>query len=155
MGLYLAVSRFNSAKMFQSLLVKNNSFKDLQPEWHLLFTERNIFQKLQKFNTSIERSQFNFLVLAKALQNEYDFMVDEILDGRTPVTNKVIELLIKQDQKQRLIQLIAIPKDREEYACRPKFIEVDDIKRQMKSNKLKNALNMDKRESLDQNIDMV
>ena len=36
-ALYLSVTRFNSAKVFQSLLVRNNSFKELQPDWYLLF----------------------------------------------------------------------------------------------------------------------
>ena len=46
MALYLAVTRFDDEKIFSTLLVKNNSFKELQPDWYLLFTEKNIFQKL-------------------------------------------------------------------------------------------------------------
>lgn len=63
MALFLSVTRFNSAKLFQSILVRNNSFKELQPDWYLLFQEKNIFSKLQQFTTSVERCHFNFIVL--------------------------------------------------------------------------------------------
>jgi len=43
MALYLSVTRFLSQKLFQTLLVRHNSFKDLQPGWFLLFTEHSIF----------------------------------------------------------------------------------------------------------------
>ena len=43
MALYLCVTRFMSPRTFQSLLVKNGSFKDIVHPWFLLFTEQNIF----------------------------------------------------------------------------------------------------------------
>ena len=63
MSLYLCVSRFGLQQHFQSILVRNHSFKDIQPAWNILLTEKNIFSKLVKVKTSMERSQFNFIVL--------------------------------------------------------------------------------------------
>jgi len=37
-------------------------------------------------------------------------MVEEILDGRVPVTDKIIEFLLKDKQLKLLIRLISIPK---------------------------------------------
>ena len=99
MALYLAVTRFNQVGIFNFLLVKNHSFQELELEWYLLFTEKNIFATLRNIKTSAQRSQFNAIVLLKALQNDYQFIVSDMLDGRTPITNKIVELLIRENQK--------------------------------------------------------
>ena len=48
MALYLCVQYYGSPKVFQTLLVKNNSFREVEPSWSLLFTEPNIFGTLTK-----------------------------------------------------------------------------------------------------------
>ena len=133
-ALYLAVTRFAEVKIFQTLLTRNNSFMNLKPEWNLLFTEQNIFRKLQFQQSSIERLTFNLIALQVSIQNEYSFMVEEILDGRAGVTPTMIELLLNEKQYKSLISLISIPKHRIEQAYRPKFI---DLKNKMYGDAIK------------------
>lgn len=59
MALYLCATRFMSQATFTQLLVRHGSFKDLQTTWYLLFTEQNIFFKLSRLISSVQRSQFN------------------------------------------------------------------------------------------------
>jgi hypothetical protein len=44
MALYLAVSRFAEENSFNIMLMRNNNFKDLQPEWHDLLSEKHIYK---------------------------------------------------------------------------------------------------------------
>ena len=125
MALYLAVTRFNQVGIFNFLLVKNHSFQELEPEWYLLFTEKNVFATLRNIKTSAQRSQFNAIVLLKALQNDYQFIVSDMLDGRAPITNKIVELLIRENQKKLLVSLISIPKNLEASHTRPKYFHLD------------------------------
>jgi hypothetical protein len=37
------------------------------------------------------------MVLKQALQQDYTFVIDEILDGRMPVTNDMVELLLREN----------------------------------------------------------
>jgi len=60
----------------------------------------------------MQRSQFNYNALKLALENDYTFMIEEILDGSVPVTSKIIELLLKEKQIKLLTSLISIPKSR-------------------------------------------
>jgi len=39
MALYLAVTRFDTQRVFQTLLMKNNHFKDMKPDWYLILNE--------------------------------------------------------------------------------------------------------------------
>ena len=50
-------------------------------------------------------------MLEAALKQDYTFMVEEILDGQVPVTDKIIALLLKENQKKLLVNLISIPKN--------------------------------------------
>jgi len=93
-ALYLLVTRFVNQRVFQALLVKNSSFKDIQPGWNLLFTEPNIFFKLVASRTSIESSQFGYIVLKQSLDRDYTFIIEDYFDGRAPVTSKMVELLL-------------------------------------------------------------
>ena len=43
MALYLALTRFESSRVFYSLLMKNDHFKDTKPDWCLLLNELEIF----------------------------------------------------------------------------------------------------------------
>ena len=52
-------------------------------------------------------------------------MVEDILDGRVPVTDKIIELLLKDKQLKLLIRLISIPKGMQERSYRPKYFNLD------------------------------
>jgi len=52
-------------------------------------------------------------------------MVEEILDGRVPVTDKIIELILKDKQLKLLIRLISIPKNLQERCFRPKYFNLD------------------------------
>ena len=78
-------------------MVKNSSFKDVRPDWYLLFSEKNIFTKFQRFQSSVERTQLNLIILEKALESDITFMVEELLDGRTPVTDQIIELMLRDN----------------------------------------------------------
>jgi hypothetical protein len=53
MALYISIRLMGDQKIFESLLVRNDSFKDIQPSWNLLFTEKNIFKILSKMMTSV------------------------------------------------------------------------------------------------------
>jgi hypothetical protein len=48
-------------------------------------------------------------------------MVEEILNGKIPVTDRIIGLLLRENQKKLLINMIAIPRGTENKACRPKY----------------------------------
>jgi len=122
MALYLCVRYFGSQKgerVFTSLLVKNNSFKEVEPTWYLLFTQSNIFATLCRMQTSVERSQFNVIVLKKALERDFEFMIDELLDGQIPVSNKMIELLLAGERERSLINLLTQTKESKN--TRPKY----------------------------------
>jgi hypothetical protein len=54
-------------------------------------------------------------------------MIEEILDGQVPVTDRMIKLLLKENQKKLLIKLIAIP-EHSRRAKRPKYICLDSKK---------------------------
>lgn len=62
------------------------------------------------------------------MENDYLFIVEELLDGREPVTDQMIQLLIEEDQKKLLVSLIAIPKNLENRACRPRYLPVESKK---------------------------
>jgi hypothetical protein len=87
MALYIAIRLLGDQKIFTSILVRNDSFKDIQPSWNLLFTEKNIFKILTKMMTSMQSSNFHLIVLREAIERDFDFIVDEIIDGRIPVTD--------------------------------------------------------------------
>lgn len=107
------------------MLVRNNSFKDYRKDWEALFTENNIFIRLQKFETSVERSKFNFIVLQKALEKDIVFIVEDLLDGRVPITNQMIKLLLKEGQKKLLVSLLS---DKNPRATRPKYLCLESKK---------------------------
>mmetsp|Transcript_37710 Transcript_37710/g.57743 ORF Transcript_37710/g.57743 Transcript_37710/m.57743 type:complete len:157 (-) Transcript_37710:1989-2459(-) len=111
MALYLCVTRFSSERAFQKILVRSTSFTDHSSTWYTLFTDNNIFSKLQNSKTSKERCDFNLIALEVAIKNEYAFMVEEILDGRAVVTNQMVELMLRENQIRRLVHLVAIPRD--------------------------------------------
>ena len=108
MALYLCVSRLQDGITFTRLLRAHNSFRGLQPEWHLLFNEKDIFEKC-RIKTSSERCQFNLLVMKHAIRADYGFIVEDLLDGRTLVTDKMIQALLELRQYKLLVQLISIP----------------------------------------------
>jgi len=60
----------------------------------------------------MQRSEFNYIALKLALENDYTFMIEEILDGLMPITSKMIELMLQEKQIKLLTSLIAIPKNR-------------------------------------------
>jgi len=44
--------------------------------------------------TSVENSQFNYIVLKQSLERDYTFITEDLLDGRVPVTSKMVELML-------------------------------------------------------------
>lgn len=73
----------------------------------------------------MERLQFNYFVLQSAIGRRdngrgYAFVLEDLLDGRAPVTNKMVELLILEGQDHILADMICIPIGSK--ACRPEFI---------------------------------
>lgn len=85
----------------------------------MLFTEKNIFKILSKMITSMQSSSFNLIVLREAIERDFDFIVEEMLDGRIPVTEQMIEILLQNDKNRMLIELISIRKDSTN--SRPKY----------------------------------
>ena len=59
-----------------------------------MFSEQNIFKRITRSFVSAEREQFNFIVLKQALERDFTFIVEDLFDGRSPVTTKMIELLL-------------------------------------------------------------
>lgn len=45
-ALYLCVTRFDNKLVFEQLLSRNNFFQDIEPDWCVLFSTSNIFNKL-------------------------------------------------------------------------------------------------------------
>lgn len=70
--------------------MKNNYFKEMKPDWYLILNELAIFSNLQRNPTSYKRSEFNFIALKIALENEFNFIVEQILDGSIPITSKMV-----------------------------------------------------------------
>jgi len=62
-------------------------------------------------------------VLKQALERDYTFIVEDLMDGRMPVTPKMIELLLIENQKKLLASLIA--ETLSSYASRPRFLDVE------------------------------
>jgi hypothetical protein len=122
MALYLCVSRFLNPNAFQAMLVRNGSFKDLQPLWYLLFTERNVFSKLTQDQRSIERCQFNLIVLTQALERDYIFILEDLLDGRAPVTSEMVAHMLLEGHLKLLVKLIAVPLHGS--AVRPQYLNL-------------------------------
>ena len=124
-ALYLAVSRLDDSESFHNLLHASNNFKGIEVEWYLLFTEVNVFEKLQNFTTSAERSQLNLFVLRQAIKDEFSFILEDLLDGRAPVTDKMVNCLLTSKQYKSLIELISIPRSRANSTVRPKWLVTD------------------------------
>ena len=61
--------------------------------------------------TSMQSSTFNLVVLREAIERDFDFIVEEMLDGRIPVTNKMIEVLLENEKNRILINMISIRKE--------------------------------------------
>ena len=131
-AMYLAVSRLDDSDTFHNLLHANDYFKGIEVEWYLLFTEPNIFEKLQQFATSAERSQFNLFVLRQAIKDDLAFIVEDLLDGRAPITDRMVNYLLSMKQYKTLIELISIPKSRSMVATRPKWL-VTETRRALKA----------------------
>jgi hypothetical protein len=62
-------------------------------------------------------------VLKQALERDYTFIVEDLMDGRMPVTPKMIELLLIENQKKLLASLIA--ETLSSSASRPRFADVE------------------------------
>ena len=77
----------------------------------------------------MERSQFNLIVLKKALERDFDFMVAEVLNGQVPVTNKMIELLLMEKKERMLINLLIQSKESKQ--TRPKYHNVSEKRQHM------------------------
>ena len=77
------------------------------------------------------------MVLKSAVDRDYQFIIEDVLDGRAPVTNTMIKTLLDENQKKTLVNLIAISKDSN--STRPKYINLD--KKNYRNN-LKKALGM-------------
>ena len=55
-------------------------------------------------------------------------MILEILNGKVPVTDRMIALLLRENQHKLLVNMIVIPRGTEQRACRPKYFERGDKK---------------------------
>lgn len=88
MYLYCAVSCFNSEKVFDTLLKRNNYFK-VNKELNQLFSSSRLFLQLSGFSSSIERRRFDQIVIRIAIERDFFFMCDLILD-RSLMTKEII-----------------------------------------------------------------
>jgi hypothetical protein len=71
--------------------------KDIHPELTIFFSLDKIFLKLQRLRNSVERRKLSYFVLNSALVREFDFVIEDLLDGREAVTEQTIKLLIEED----------------------------------------------------------
>lgn len=95
MYLYAAVSCFNSEKVFDGLLRRNNYFK-VNKELNQLFTSSHVFLQLSGFSSSVERRKFDCIVLRLAIERDFFFMSEIILD-RSLMTKEMIQILLQEN----------------------------------------------------------
>jgi len=70
MVLYVSAICMNSEELFYHQLRKNNFFK-FKPDWHILFSQPDVFKKLQTFPIcTSERQQLDIFVMKAALEKE-------------------------------------------------------------------------------------
>jgi hypothetical protein len=60
--------------------------------------------------------------LKQGLERDYTFVVEDLMDGRAPVTNKMIELMLIENQFKLLTSLIAV--NPRSGATRPQLLNV-------------------------------
>lgn len=66
-------------------------------------------------------------MLKQALERDYQFIIEDIMDGRSFVTNTMVEILWLDGQIRTLANLIAVPKRSK--ATRPRFLHLDRKKK--------------------------
>jgi hypothetical protein len=64
--------------------------------------------------------------MKQALERDYAFITEDLTDGRAPITNKMIELMLVENQKKLLVNLIAANEDK----IRPRFLSLEQKKYQ-------------------------
>ena len=60
-----------------------------------------------------------------AFAQDYNFIIEELLDGFTPVTSKMIQMMLKEKQFKILSNMISIPTDLLNKVKRPIYINLD------------------------------
>lgn len=108
MYLFASVACFNSEGTFDILIKRNNLFK-VNKEWNDLFSSPKIFYQLSSFQNSVERRKLDQIALRIALDREFFFMIDCILD-RSVMTKEIVQILLTENQKKLLVQQISKPK---------------------------------------------
>jgi hypothetical protein len=71
----------NNQPAFEHLVKKNKAFRE-KPEWHVILSQFNIFEKLQKrLPYSAERTQLDVITLRIAIEREISFMTELIINN--------------------------------------------------------------------------
>jgi hypothetical protein len=117
MILYASVVCFNAESAFDILLKRDNYFAS-KPTWHLLFSQKRVFPRLQLVPVSPERRSFDLLTLKEAYDKDLSFMSELVLE-RARITKEVIDVMLREDQKNAIVGLIS-------RRPRPKWIEGED-----------------------------
>ena len=87
-------------------MVKRNNYFKTKQEWHNLFSVPRIYQILQSQLISPERRKFDLIALKVAFERDIYFMAELILD-RSRITKELIQILLQENQKKMLVQLIS------------------------------------------------
>ena len=108
MVLYVCSVCMNNQPAFEFLIKKNKAFRE-KPAWHVVLSQYNIFEKLQKrLPYSSERTQLDVIALKIALERELTFMQDLILENIV-MTQDVIAALASEKQHRLLIDMLTKP----------------------------------------------
>lgn len=108
MVLYVCVVCMNNQPAFDHLVKKNRSFRE-KPEWHVILSQFNIFEKLQRrLPYSAERTQLDVIALRIAIEREITFMSDLIISNIV-MTQDVLALLAQENHSHLLIEMLTRP----------------------------------------------
>ena len=117
MILYASVVCFNAESAFDILLRRDNYFAS-KPAWHLLFSQKRVFPRLQLVPGCPERRSFDLITLKEAYDKDLSFMSELVLE-RARITKEVIDVMLREDQKNAIVGLIS-------RRPRPKWIEGEE-----------------------------
>lgn len=80
MLLYVAAICMNNERAFDQILARTSNFK-INADWNVLFSQAQIFSKIQQFpQQTAERAQLDIIVLKASLERDMVFITELVLD---------------------------------------------------------------------------
>ena len=80
MLLYVAAICMNNERAFDQILARTSNFK-INADWKVLFSQAQIFSKIQQFpQQTAERAQLDIIVLKASLERDMVFITELVLD---------------------------------------------------------------------------